>query len=301
MRKVVTSQEVTHLWAHRRQPEARNGGNTLYFKGDTIYSYGSHFPIARHLPDGKIAFTTDSYRQTTAGHMSLVRRAIPSSKTLVFVHNPCMTADRRDREMVESKVIELLASAAKRRSEARREDDQASALSAAEQFNAYAEAVGSAERVGLEPIRGADLNALRRVIVERDAAKRAAEAEAERRAGIRLADDIAAWKRGDPGVSGNDIRNAPVALRWVARLDGGRIETSRGAEIPVDDAKRLWPFILRVMGGERDYDVGMSLGHYQLTKIRRDGSIVVGCHDIAFAEIERIALALGLAQIEVPA
>ena len=87
----------------------------------------------------------------------------------------------------------------------------------------------------------------------------------------------------------------------LSRLDGGRIETSRGAEIPEEAARRLWPFILRVMGGERDYDVGMSLGHYQLTKIRRDGSIVVGCHDIAFAEIERISVALGLAQSEVPA
>jgi hypothetical protein len=72
------------------------------------------------------------------------------------------------------------------------------------------------------------------------------------------------------------------------------VETSFGAEIPVADAERLWPVIQRVMSGDKDYDVGMELGGYRLTKIRRDGSIVVGCHDIAYSEIERIAQQLGL-------
>lgn len=299
MRRVVNSQEVTHLWAHRRQDDARNGTGSLYFSGDTIYSYGSHFPIARHLPNGAIAITTGSYSNTTAGHISLVRRAIPSYKTLIFVANPCMTADAGDRARAENAIANELASAAKRRSKARREDDQASALSIAENFNAYAEAVGSAQRIDLAPIQACDLVALRKVIADREAAAAEARRLAEIEAGKRLAEKVESWRNfGD--VDGWQIRNAPVALR--IGLVSQTIETSRHANIPLADARRLWPVIQRCMAGERDYEVGMELGGYRLTKIRRDGSIVVGCHDIAYSEIERIAKQLGLlVPSEVPA
>ena len=46
---VFDTGEIPHLWAHRTQDEARNCQGNLYFTGDTIYSYGSHFPIARHV------------------------------------------------------------------------------------------------------------------------------------------------------------------------------------------------------------------------------------------------------------
>jgi hypothetical protein len=77
-------------------------------------------------------------------------------------------------------------------------------------------------------------------------------------------------------------------------VGGVCVETSAGAIIPLDAALRLWPVILRVMKGDKDYEVGMALGHYRLTQIRTDGSIKVGCHDIAFDEIEGIAKQLGL-------
>ena len=57
---------------------ARESGGRFYFVGDTIYSYGSHFPIARHVAHkGKAAvlFTTRSYSVTTAGHKCMVESA----------------------------------------------------------------------------------------------------------------------------------------------------------------------------------------------------------------------------------
>ena len=47
-RHVYPVDMVAHLWAHRAQESAPQRGN-FYFDGDTIYSYGSHFPIARHV------------------------------------------------------------------------------------------------------------------------------------------------------------------------------------------------------------------------------------------------------------
>ena len=46
IRTVHPADMVAHLWAHKSQDFARNPGHNFYFHGDTIYSYGSHFPVA---------------------------------------------------------------------------------------------------------------------------------------------------------------------------------------------------------------------------------------------------------------
>src|SRR5690348_11351714 len=80
---VFDTDEIAHLWAHRTQDAARNPQGNFYFSGDTIYSYGSHFPIARHIKgahgaDG-VFFTSRSYSNTTAKHVSYTRRSLPDS------------------------------------------------------------------------------------------------------------------------------------------------------------------------------------------------------------------------------
>ena len=69
---------IAHLWANRSQDSARNAGGNFYFDGDTIYSYGSHFPIARHVETKRgraVLFTTRDYSVTTSGHKWAVLRA----------------------------------------------------------------------------------------------------------------------------------------------------------------------------------------------------------------------------------
>ena len=81
MRHVYPNHEIPHLWAHQSQDEARNSTGSFYFEGTTIYSYGSHFPIARHVTNERneraVLFTTAHHSVTTSGHCSAVARAIP--------------------------------------------------------------------------------------------------------------------------------------------------------------------------------------------------------------------------------
>ncbi len=89
-REKIVRRDVTHVWAHQTQSEARTPGGRLYFNEDTIYSYGSHFPIARHVKtrDGKgpaVLFTTDTYSPTTAGHIRETRCAIPPGVRVFYV------------------------------------------------------------------------------------------------------------------------------------------------------------------------------------------------------------------------
>lgn len=305
MPQTFTNEGVCHAWAHRRQPSGRSsisretGSPFIFFEGPVIYSYGHHFPMARHLPDGSIAITTDTYSRTTAGHISKVRRSIPGSKQTWYVSNPTRRPDAEMRAEVEAEILESLRSSSRARSQRMRLDHVANALHLAQQFNGYALANGlsTADCIDTMRLNIGDIDRLNEVLRGIEAERAAAEKASAERFAAKHAEAIDSW-RNHGGTRGWDI--GKVTLLRIS-LSGQHIETSRGAEIPVADASRLWPAIQRCMQGNRDYEVGMQLGHYQLTKIRTDGSIVVGCHDIAFAEIERIAMKLGLVPSEVPA
>lgn len=77
-RYVYPTNEIAHLWIHQSQDNARNQTNNLYFYGNTIYSYGSHFPIAQiYDKDSHIVFmTTKTYSNTTSKHINYVQYAI---------------------------------------------------------------------------------------------------------------------------------------------------------------------------------------------------------------------------------
>jgi len=49
VKQVYPTNEIPHLWAHKTQSSAHNPQHNLYFEDETIYSYGWHFPIARHV------------------------------------------------------------------------------------------------------------------------------------------------------------------------------------------------------------------------------------------------------------
>lgn len=80
------------MWASQSQEHGRCAN--VEFQGATIYSYGTHFPMARFVkPVGPlprdlradfeskhvVLITTDSYSTTTDKHMSYMRRALPDN------------------------------------------------------------------------------------------------------------------------------------------------------------------------------------------------------------------------------
>ena len=84
--------DVAHLWAHQLQDEANYGAN-FYFRNDTIYSYGAHFPIGKVIKyKGCKAFVlnSDHYSPTTAHHQSIVVQSIPAD-ALIFHVSGCMS------------------------------------------------------------------------------------------------------------------------------------------------------------------------------------------------------------------
>ncbi len=96
-------------------------------------------------------------------------------------------------------------------------------------------------------------------------------------------ENLVIWKAGGKKPALVDLH--PVALR----VHEGRVETTKGAQVPVAAAVRAWPLI---KAGQSDPD--FAWGNYTGLSIA-EGQLHIGCHHIPLAEIEFIAAALGLA------
>lgn len=282
MRKVLKSQELFHFWANKIQSEGRCG-NTR-FDGNDLYSYRTI--IARHLPDGSVAVSTRNYSPTTGGHQSDARRALPDSSKLIRVYEIDTVAGAFRSAKVEAKVLQTKALTARTKAE----DYRMQARVILEQANRYAEAMGSSERVEIVELTPEQQE------VHKAAHKAALLAERERKAKQQAdaeklaAERLAAWVSGDTSVSAYSLRSLSVRLR----IRADNVETTQGASIPVADAIALWPIIERCRKGDKSFTPRHKLGNYQLTKIREDGGIVVGCHDIKYSELARMAVELAL-------
>lgn len=115
MKTIFKTEELAHIWISQSQYEGRNassGRENFYFSGDTIYSYGGHFPIARIITadkllkklqktytSGTVLFTSRDYYNnltgknsiTTTKHKQAVKQAIPRSIPVFTVKDPMAT------------------------------------------------------------------------------------------------------------------------------------------------------------------------------------------------------------------
>lgn len=72
----MTNKQTAQLFAQQTKRTGKNANSSLYFEGDTIYSYGYHFKIAKIISPKTAVFTTRKYSVTTAKHKNDVMRAL---------------------------------------------------------------------------------------------------------------------------------------------------------------------------------------------------------------------------------
>ena len=60
--------------------DGRTPNGNIWFEGDVIYSYGTHFPMAVRLPGGFYVLNGDRYSPTTSNHQRPLFEAIPNSR-----------------------------------------------------------------------------------------------------------------------------------------------------------------------------------------------------------------------------
>jgi len=288
---VYPSREIAHLWANKTQEDARNQQGNLYFEGDTIYSYGAHFPIARHISNPQnetaVLFTTKGYSNTTSKHKSYVARAIRAD-ALVFNVSDVRICSRQGAKQEFEKYREQIADAslaAQRARKAYAKDWKTRRLEGLiGEANGFAAFFGLSERVtveGIEELKARAIEARKQVIAENKRRADQKRIEDERR--------LKLWIAGESDYP-------PWGLdRDYLRVKGDEVQTSRGVSVPVSHAKRLYEFARQVrVKGEAWVPNGHTLhiGVYEVRRIEADGTIIAGCHRIEWAEAERIGSTL---------
>lgn len=292
-RSVYPTDEIPHLWAHGLPSgrRIRNRYGNLYAEGDTIYSYGAHFPIARRVVDsrGGVSYllTTRSYSVTTSGHVSSVRQAMAGNGD-IFALDPTDSQCRdlwRDAtdgdgaivaEWYQSRIDAEAAAAAKPRIRATtRERHIVAAQNIAGEWRRLREALGietPADAVQLpgtlEEVRAkyaahfARMEEERkaRAAAERERVEREEAARAERERVARSA-LLPAWREGgESSVKAGALSDRPqtITLRDlphpVLRLsptEPGTVETSLGARVPLAEVEAALRFAPKALA-ERD-------------------------------------------------
>jgi len=301
---VFDTGQVPHLWAHRTQEEARNRQGNLYFTGDTIYSYGSHFPIARHVVneagDRAVLFTTATYSVTTSSHCSAVRSAIPSGMQVFHVPNVCpgrysgrgLVADDHAGNLADyaERIEKHVITSARARSSYAKEWNHEHAACLRDEAFAYCAFFGlPVPNIPEVPeINSEALTAIRKREAKR-AAEKAEQTKRERaEALVRQQELIVKWRAGQYFGCFYDV---PAMLRIAC----DEVQTSRGARFPISHAKRGLAFVRRVRECGQAYVRNghtIHLGPYAIDRIEPDGTVKAGCHVVSWEEIERLAPAL---------
>jgi hypothetical protein len=313
MKRILGTNQVAHFWANKVQDEGRVAHGNFYFDGDTIYSYGRHFPIAVHY-NGIVLFTTRTYSNTTSGHISLVKSAV-SHLDIIYCMNPDEAARNYHANNVASFIFNIVSIAKNKLTTARKPAIYMAQIDAQKEllnkytafFNIEISAKQQAE------ISFSNAGEFKEAM---DKANKAAEAEKiaqakafdkKMKAGKKVFQSfIDSWKSGQSKTEFSESIKGAMKTNFefyynqvryenttYLRLSGNVVNTFKGVDIPTDVAKRYYAFYNRIVAaGGCDGDCNFKMLEYNVNKATKD-VLEVGCHHIPVSEIEYIAGLLG--------
>ena len=301
MKIVVNSAMVAHLWANQSQSEARNAGNSFYFRDSIIYSYGSHFPIARHVKtlsgEAVTLMTTRTYSSTTHTHLGHTRRAI-RHLTVLHCENPRAESQAEHTKnllAIREQCYEYLAKATRSRIHTSWLIEQAEAQAVS--HTNYRKAFGLDLDADLVIQENWKAQVKGRVEAQKELAKEQAKQKelAEQKCKADALEDMEKWKRGEIMYrSGFGNYGIPVALRPTS--DYTEIETSQGASVPTSHAQRIYRLVCKIMQTGTPYQRNghtEHVGQFTVESISVDGTLIAGCHTIEFPVMKELAERLG--------
>lgn len=303
MKTVFSNDELVHVWARQGQDHGRNSNGSMFFNNGVIYSYGDHFPMAKHIDLNRVLTTTQTYSVTTAGHLSRMHRAI-NHKEAIAVDNVLArtTAEHKANLAGMLRDIRDLANQHKR-SRKYKDSIEGQIRSRIRDMNLYREwfkcgNITKAIRVvcdwgklpsetrnsedgtrGLFQLLGEQFKAADEADKKAEARRKAAEKKAKAERIAQLQEAYAEWKDG-ANHPAYKFRELPVAVR-IDPTDPEIVQTSQGAAVGLKEAIVLYK---AVKAGK---DIPETINGYG--PIRANSTTLrVGCHSIPVAELDRL-------------
>lgn len=315
MKQVFNNREACHVWASGTQDTGRNSSGSLYFKGDCIYSYGSHFLAAqRYRVNGKeiVLINNYNYSQTTAQHLSDIYHATTHLDQF-YVDDPA-DVEKSLLKSQDARLDDIVGNL----SAIRPEKNLYTLLYYVEKHNELCSLFNRQDLaidtdsdlfdwmhqyIEYRRQRNAELEATKN---ERNKAKRWRErCQAARdkwtvdiedsqeriRANQSLRQALKAWLDGET----TPRYNMKTPRHDLIRVKGSSVETTGGASVPLAHALRLLDLVDkgRVKQGDR-------VGHYTVSRLE-SGVLYIGCHKILVSQARHVLRQYKAARLEVVA
>lgn len=298
---VFKMSQCAHVWAQQKQREGRTPSGKLYFIGDKIYSYGSHYVIAQiYRGKNKKPFAlvnSHGYSMQTGMHRNAVTGALKNLMPFYYSNTP---------ENLKA-TLKRVADAVKTRHEYELSRTKISRKDEFKLFLEYSSLETTNELralVGLKPLkysakqlklikdhftarykRYLELNTPEMLAKKEAAKKKKEDAEA-------LKQQQADEQKVIDFRAGKNVRTAGFLALLRINESKKEVVTSHGASVPLDAATKMVDAIVsgEIKPDANDYvngDDGIAIGEFTLNKIEvlPDDSILhVGCHRISLQE-----------------
>lgn len=303
MKTVFSSHsEVCHIWAQQKQQSGRAGN--IFFEGDSIYSYGTHYKAARFVRPNVVFINSTNYSVSTQKHLSLIKRAIPGGITEFYTKNP----DYHPIDVYNEYLQKLNSECINQDFSRKKVDSIRWAIGESNNLLDKMKSIKSVFNLDLDIV--ADLAFLwnwqdkcKSLISEKE--KRAAELDKrtpEQKAKDAEKRELYKQRREEKKQRELAAKHKVAIEEWLnfgryslpyeikkvyLRQGGNMVQTSKGAQVPVNAAYRLYKDITN-----SQFKPNEELGNY--TTRSWDGkTLVIGCHQIELDEIQRFAKVMG--------
>jgi hypothetical protein len=272
--------EVAHFWANKVQSNGQ--GSNMFFKDDIIYSYGYHFPIAKHINNDLILFTTKGYSVSTSKHLSIAKRAIPSNIEVLNVPNVDIYKHTRSLHIDNVKyfINEIKINLDKStRARKYKEYYLNNYLSNIKTLKRYLELFKIKSKLPynvkneVNKIFNMDkTNILNDIKKEQDKQKKQLEQQ-KKQLQLKIDKLLPEWRN-------NEIKSIPNNNKQYLRITENNIETSLNVRIDIELFKKYYKLLKKGISL-----VGQNISHYRVLK-QDSKFLTIGCHKIEIKEIE---------------
>ena len=290
---------LAHIWAQQNSPDKKCG--SIFFEGDTIYSFGHHYPLAKFFGTDTVLINVSKENLGGSSFTSRHRQAVRAATR----HLTCFDVEgipKTEEEGVQGyrdKMEEILSVCDKPRV---REITKARAIQIA--YEVHSEMVKFIMHFGLSndliATFPADDQWARTFLTLHDQGEAARREDRRLRESIKEQEKLGRWLKGEDVGS---LWNTPPHLRVKKyilsnKVDGDAVlstvvQTSLGAQVPYEDARRMFGLIQTFWIAGRTFRASEQsqaemVRHFTLSTITNT-QVQIGCHTFDRSEVERFA------------
>lgn len=269
--------ETIHIFAQQVQQEGKNKSRIVFFEGKKIYSYGYHYLLGEFIDNNTILINDKGYSVTTSKHINSLIHATQQYKQFYIT--------RVDIDIVHETFNTLLKKITRARKTSTKNKYIREALSLEVSLVEYHKYINNKEALKntkyKSVLKYAKVLQDETQLIDLEYSIKEADKKAREFKKAKTQEQIKKFYKG----SINYINNLNKELLRVSK-NKDSIETSRGANVPLKEAKILYNRIIN----NKDIK-GLKIGYYTIIGIK-DNILKIGCHNIELKEVHKLKEAL---------